>query len=196
MRIKNWTQFQHFKNRDPIWIKLYRNLLDDIEWHQLDPLAAKTLVSLWLLASEDSGKIPEIKVLAFRLRIPEKDVIKAISQLDHWIEKDDSNLISTCYQGDILEKRREDKNSDIKPTDVSEETWTDYLTLRKSKKAPVTASVLKGLRKDAEQIGWTLEQVLAIQIKNGWQGFNPEWIASKKENTPAAGLQSVFRGAL
>lgn len=84
----------------------------------------------------------------------------------------------------------------ICPTDVSEETWTDYLTLRKSKKAPVTASVLKGLRKDAEQIGWTLEQVLAIQIKNGWQGFNPEWIASKKEITPAAGLQSVFRGAL
>lgn len=83
------------------------------------------------------------------------------------------------------------------PSDVSEETWSDYLTLRKSKKAPVTASVLKSLRKDASAIGWSLEQVLEAQIKNGWQGFNPEWVASKKETTPAATtLQSVFRGAL
>ena len=108
MRIKNWSQFQHFKDRDPIWIKLYRNLLDDIEWHQLEPFAAKMLVNLWLIASEDSGKLPEIRVLAFRLRQQEKDVIKAISQLGHWLEQDDSELISSGYQVDALEKRREE----------------------------------------------------------------------------------------
>jgi hypothetical protein len=31
IRIKNWAQFQHFKDRKPPWVKLYRDLLDDME---------------------------------------------------------------------------------------------------------------------------------------------------------------------
>ena len=51
MKIKNWSQFQHFKDRRPPWIKLYRDILDDIEWHELDAKSAKVLVMLWLIAS-------------------------------------------------------------------------------------------------------------------------------------------------
>ena len=72
-KIKNWHKFQHFKDRKPPWVKLYRDLLDDIDWHELDSKAAKVLVMLWLIASEEDGQIPEIKRLAFRLRISEKD---------------------------------------------------------------------------------------------------------------------------
>ena len=126
MRIKNWSQFQHFKDRDPIWIKLYRNLLDDIEWHQLEPFAAKMLVNLWLIASEDSGKLPEIRVLAFRLRQQEKDVIKAISQLGHWLEQDDSELISSGYQVDALEKRREEREERAAPESKAHRLPVDW----------------------------------------------------------------------
>jgi hypothetical protein len=66
MQIKNWKKFQHFKDRKPPWVKLYRDLLDDIEWFELDPKAAKVLVMLWLIASEDDGNIPTAKQLAFR----------------------------------------------------------------------------------------------------------------------------------
>ena len=31
MRIKNWAQFQHFKDRSPPWIKLHREFLDDYD---------------------------------------------------------------------------------------------------------------------------------------------------------------------
>lgn len=48
MRIKNWSKFQHFKDRKPPWVKLYRDILDDIEWHELDPLAVKVLVRSYL----------------------------------------------------------------------------------------------------------------------------------------------------
>lgn len=98
VRIKNWAQFQHFKDRRPPWVKLYRDLLDDMEWHELDAKAAKALVMFWLIASEADGELPDTKKLAFRLRMSEKECLDVISKLSHWLEHDDINAISTRYQ--------------------------------------------------------------------------------------------------
>ena len=107
MQIKNWKKFQHFKDRKPPWVKLYRDLLDDIEWFELDPKAAKVLVMLWLIASEDDGNIPTAKQLAFRLRMSEKETEVCISKLSHWLEQGDNEVISTRYQDDAPETERE-----------------------------------------------------------------------------------------
>ena len=107
MKIKNWSKFQHFKDRRPPWIKLYRELLDDVEWHELDPLASKVLVMCWLIASEDDGNIPDVKKLAFRLRMPEKQTKECVSRLSHWLEQDDINVISDRYQDDAPETETE-----------------------------------------------------------------------------------------
>lgn len=94
LKVKNWAKHQHFKDRRPPWIKLYRDILDDIEWNDLDGEDAKTLVMLWLIASENSGVLPDVKTLAFRLRRSAKDVEKQLSRLSGW-------LISERYQDDI-----------------------------------------------------------------------------------------------
>jgi hypothetical protein len=107
MKIKNWTKFQHFKDRRPPWVKLYRDILDDLEWHELDPLAAKVLVMLWLIASEDDGRIPDTKTLAFRLRLTEIKTKEIVIKLSHWLEHDDISVISDGYQVDLLETERE-----------------------------------------------------------------------------------------
>jgi hypothetical protein len=107
MKIKNWSKFQHFKDRKPPWVKLYRDLLDDLDWHELDPKAAKVLVMLWLIASEDEGNIPPTKQLAFRLRMTEKDTEVCIFKLSHWLEQSDINLISERYQDDAPETETE-----------------------------------------------------------------------------------------
>ena len=93
-RVRNWEKFQHFKDRNPPWVKLYRDILDDPDWHELEPAAAKILVMLWLIASEDAdkqGTLPETKKLAFRLRISEKNLCIALSQLKNWLIQDDIN---------------------------------------------------------------------------------------------------------
>jgi hypothetical protein len=107
MRIKNWKKFQHFKDRKPPWVKLYRDVLDDLEWHELDPKAAKVLVMLWLIASEDEGNIPPVKQLAFRLRLSEKETEVCIIKLSHWLEHEDIDTISTRYQDDAPETETE-----------------------------------------------------------------------------------------
>lgn len=99
-RIKNWETFQHFRDRTPPWIKLHRILLDDHDWHKLEPSAAKFLVMLWLLASEDKKKqgwLPPIDDIAFRLRMSEQDVISLAARLSHWLERDDNAVISACH---------------------------------------------------------------------------------------------------
>lgn len=70
IRPKNWEEFQHYKDRDPLWIKLHKKLLDDYEFQSL-PVESRALAPmLWLLASEDkTGLInAEDRKLAFRLR--------------------------------------------------------------------------------------------------------------------------------
>ena len=98
MRVKNFAKFQHFKDRRPPWIKLYRDILDDMEWHELDGDSAKTLVMIWVIASENSGALPEKKNLAFRLRMTESRLEQILNNLSHWLELDDIKLISARYQ--------------------------------------------------------------------------------------------------
>lgn len=93
-KIKSWSKFQHFKDRKPPWIKLYRDILDDREWHKLNAESAKLLVSLWLIGSEHSGELPDVEELSFRLRLPKNHIEKCLKDLGHW-------LISERYQDDI-----------------------------------------------------------------------------------------------
>ncbi|HZR62990.1 MAG TPA: hypothetical protein VFA80_18750 [Xanthobacteraceae bacterium] len=93
-RVKNWKKFQHFKDRKPPWIKLYRDLLDDPDWHELSGDEAKALVMIWLVASENDGNLPDTRKLAFRLRIGEREVETLLKYLSHWLERDDIEAIS------------------------------------------------------------------------------------------------------
>ena len=106
-KIKNWKEFQHFKDRRPPWIKLYRGLLDDKKWFDLAGDDAKNLVMLWLIASENDGELPDVESLSFRLRISESELKGSILRLDHWLEQDDIDLISDVYQHDAPETETE-----------------------------------------------------------------------------------------
>ena len=56
--IKNWHQFQHYSKRNPPWIKLHRALVDDYAFCALADAEKAHLIMLWLLASQNDGKIP------------------------------------------------------------------------------------------------------------------------------------------
>ena len=107
LRIKDWNKFQHFKDRRPPWIKLYRDLLDDIEWHDLEPKSAKALVMIWLIASENDGELPKLRDLAFRLRITQTELEHIVSTLSHWLDQGDIKPISSRYQVDAPETETE-----------------------------------------------------------------------------------------
>lgn len=123
--VKNWTRFQHFKNRRPPWIKLYRDLLDDPEWHDLSGDDAKALVMIWLIASEDAerlGRLPDSRRLAFRLRITQERADQLTNRLSRWLANCDEP-ISSRYQDDAPETEREtelEAETDSKETNSKE----------------------------------------------------------------------------
>jgi hypothetical protein len=116
-RIKDWEKFQHYQDgkRKPEWIKLYRGLLEDLDWHKLDGEDAKILVMLWMLASENGGALPPMEKIAFRLRLTEKQIKSVLSRLPHWVESPASVLLADGYQGDSPEevenKNKKEKES-------------------------------------------------------------------------------------
>ena len=80
---KNWHEFQHYNKRNPPWIKLQRSLLDNFEYAQL-PVESRAIAPLlWLLASESLAGCFQgaSKVLAFRLRLPQDEVERALKPL-------------------------------------------------------------------------------------------------------------------
>lgn len=115
MLVKKWTDFQHYKpeSRNITWIKLHKKLLDDPEWSALDPQAAKVLVMLWLLASEDNGRLPDVPEIAFRLRMPKNSIESTLCKLSHWLEQDASKMLAGCEQAASLELEL-DKNKNKK----------------------------------------------------------------------------------
>jgi hypothetical protein len=82
LAVKNWTEFQHYKDRSPPWIKLHRTLLDNLQYHQLSSDAAKWLPLIWLLGSEKNGELPDPDRIAFRLRITVEEVRDILEELE------------------------------------------------------------------------------------------------------------------
>jgi hypothetical protein len=200
MQIRNWKKFQHFKDRKPPWVKLYRDILDDLDWHELDATASKVLIMCWLIASEDDGRLPPVKTLAFRLRMSEKQTNDCLNKLSHWLEQDDISVISDRYQSDSLEtetetetetKKEKKATSVAMPDGISQSVWEDYKTLRKAKKAPVTQRVIDGMQEQADLAGWTLEKAMEECCIRGWQSFKAEWVAEKPKPFNRADIAHV-----
>jgi hypothetical protein len=57
LRVRNYEQFQHYKDRDPPWIKLYYWLLDDYAFAKLSDPSKWHLVGIFLLASRCGNRI-------------------------------------------------------------------------------------------------------------------------------------------
>lgn len=214
--IRNWSKHQHFKDRTPPWIKLYRDILDDPDWHDLDGDTAKVLVSLWLIASEDEthkGALPNMRRLAFRLRMKESQLNQVLTKLSGWLYQDDIDAVSGKHQPDAPEteteaetlqrteteaekpprKRSEPTAVIAKPDDVDPQTWADWLALRKAKRAPVTETVVSGARSESVKAGMTLDEFLQVWCRRGSQGLDAGWLKQNERGASApTGRHSGF----
>lgn len=174
MRIRDWHQYQHFNNRRPPWIKLYREtFLDQRDISLISDCAHRVLVGLLLLASEDKGmqgNLPPVPDIAFRLRMEESKIIKALKELGPWVEQDDISVISGRYQDDAPERETE-RETDIAQTDSAESSEPVFLNLptNNGKRYPITDGLVRewGLLYPAVDI----EQ--EIRKAKGWLDSNP-----------------------
>lgn len=174
------------------WIKLYRELLNDIEWFSLSGDASKTLIMCWLIASELDGSLPGLKALSFRLRISESKLKDTLSTLSHWVYQDDSNLLADCKQPASQEEieRRGDREEKEKSVFPFSEIWEKYPNNDGKKAAERSFKASVETEKDWLDINNALdnylksEKVLKGFIKNGSTWFNNwrDWIDMKNDH--------------
>jgi hypothetical protein len=190
---KNWSVFQHYKDRCPPWIKLHRDLLNDRAYMRL-PIASKAIAPmLWLLASESKDGVFDgsLDELVFRLHITPKEYQDGVKPL---IDNDFFNVVSgviaECKQVAIPETEGERETetetetekkatSVATPIGVSDSVWQEFKSLRKAKKAPITQRAIDAITTEANKAGWTLEKALEECIVRGWQAFKADWVATK-----------------
>ena len=86
LKIKNWSSFQSYKDRNPPWIRLHKRLLDDFNFQKMSAESRALLPMLWLLTTEDEEPVSGMlrigyEEIAFRLRIDQKVVKQSIDEI-------------------------------------------------------------------------------------------------------------------
>ena len=202
--IAGFESTQHYKNRNPPWIRLHYELLDKEEFIDLDCVSRCYYMTLLLVASKKNNRI-----------LLDPVFLQKVMRLDHQPDLTPlfnrglllaerkhrtSKRLSECKQNAVPEADNSD-NSDNSNTDthhknlnghggpqngvkrpdgVSPQTWDDFLALRKGKKSPFTQTALNRMLVEVEKSGKTLEEVLQICCERGWQGFKAEWVCKEE----------------
>ena len=171
IRVKNFEKFQHFKDRRPPWIKIYREVLDDVKINSLKPEVFKFLIQAWLIASEDESKkgyLPEIDQLAFRLRYTVLECRRLLGQIDNF-------LITTCHQDGSTETETETETEAETETETKRSRasvgslflkfWDSY-PKKKSKGAAEKA--FKALKPDEQLVETMISKIDLAKTSADW----------------------------
>lgn len=92
--------------------------------------------------------------------------------------------------------KKEKATSVACPPDVGLQEWEDWLALRKAKKAPVTETVLKSARKEAEKAGISLNAFLTIWCARGSQGLQADWLKTHERQSFAQQAADIARSTV
>lgn len=79
------------------------------------------------------------------------------------------------------------------PDDVDAQVWTDWLTLRKQKRAPVTLTVIEGAKTEASKAGMSLEDFLRVWCRRGSQGLEAAWLKPEERGLKTARQAEVAK---
>ena len=143
IQVKNWENFQHYKDRTPPWIKLYNHLLDDFEFSCLPDASKAHLLSIWLLASRTENKIPNnSKWISNKINATEKVDIEILIEYGfiekipsknkelHNMEQDASKVLHNEEQDACPEReereRREKEERELFISDSFSKFWDIY----------------------------------------------------------------------
>jgi len=84
----------------------------------------------------------------------------------------------------------------LKAEGVPEQQITDFLKIRKAKRAPLTQTALDGIRREANTASLSMMTAITICCENGWQGFKASWLNNNRfagGSKPGAGTHTNFK---
>jgi hypothetical protein len=210
LRVKNWRQFQHYKDRNPPWIKLHFSMLASADWVVLDDRSRVLAVACMLVASRNEGLIDGSKFgleylrrVAYLHQTPDLNPLIECGFLEPasgckrmLADACGSVSVSVSSSGSIQEEtkevfKKEKANSKLDlsklPADLSPDVWADFVRMRAAKKKPInTQTAVTRLANRLEQCraaGFSPDEALGTAVEKGWQSVEVGWL---QKDQPAA----------
>jgi len=117
-KVANWDKFQHYRNRNPPWIKLYVELLGSEDWVIADDDSKLLMVVCMMVAARHNGLIPNnpeyIRRVAYLSKKPNLKplidcgfLVPSASDLLADCKHDASTLLATSHDASNLLAQRE-----------------------------------------------------------------------------------------
>ena len=178
-KVKNWTEYQPplKSDRSVSWIKVYRKILDDYEWSNLSSDNKATLVELWLLASENNGKIKNLEEICFRLRRDKPFIARQLTQLSKFIIQVGNEPETERKQLVSLEESKSKRESKSR-VEVIQHGQVEVITKSENNFLEFWNLYPKKKKKKEALIAWLKVSPPIQPVLNaiGWQKQQQDWI--------------------
>lgn len=222
-RVANWSEYQHYKDRNPIWIKLYGSILSSEMWVGCSDASRVLAIVCMVIASKNNGCVPA-QNLAYIRRQAYLDYEVTLESFKPLIDcgflEDASGLLAPCYHdaSEMLDQRREEERREeerqnlAQPKTVSqahdlgfEQFWQAY-PKRKSKQAALKAwrklkpsqelqrKILSAIASQKESEGWKKERGQYIPYPATWLNAGG-WDDEMQEAEVPWYMQEKYRNA-
>lgn len=198
LKVKDWDSFQHYKDRNPPWIKLSTDTFQDYEFSRLQDASKLLAICIWTLASRYKdpklGLVPaDFEYIKNQCGLGNSIKIEHLKELiEQGFILDDSGMLADCKQSAIPETYSKEGYS--KEVEVEnnigdfEEFWNLYGKIGNKQSAKRAWNKIKGV--SYEEIIRGHEQYVKYCANTGWyhkqhcstwlggRGWESEWVIS------------------
>lgn len=196
LRVRNLGKYQHYRDRNPPWVKLHRDLLEDYDFEQLPDATKAHAMLLLLLASRLGNEIPNdpdwiARKIGARSKVDVAKLLESrfLESCGAECSQLASNALASCNTSATVEGEGEKRESRGKgrgeqslalpvalQVPIFEQAWKDWIDYRReSKFSPWKPVTVEAKLAELESLGPDAA-VAAIRrsISNGWKGIFPD----------------------
>ena len=211
-RIKNWGEFQHYKDRNPPWIKLHFSILTSLDWVSLDDASRVLSIACMLVASRHEGFVPDdskyIERIAYLNKKPNFEplvkcgfLVKVGSPLDNPLSENREETeteteteqlanasISLSSASKVTTKFQAVIPESLATITGFVEAWEGYLESRKSKRQKATEKAKELILNRLATRPSDAVMGLNLAIERSWTGFDWDWVDKSNGRISKSGL--------
>lgn len=195
--LRSWSKYQHYKDRNPPWVKLYTAWPDDYEWSCWSDASKLLAVCIVMLAGRVQNRIPldptwiqqrcglkklpdlsELFAVGFIQEIqalppPEQNASKALAES----LQDASETLALARSRETETETETDRgregsaNAPPAPDGLDATSWDRWRAYRVEIRKPLKPASIPAAQKALAAFGSDQPAVVEQSIANGWQGL-------------------------
>lgn len=132
--IKNWKRYQHYKDRNPPWIKLHFEMLSSEDWAMLPDASKALMIACMLIASRNEGRVPNKPAYIQRVAYMEHCDFQPLLQSGFLIDASESKRLIAEFrpETEVETEKETEKEKRVRFAPPSVDEVGEYCQSRKN----------------------------------------------------------------